>query len=289
MDRISPIYHPTRAKDYINVTNNLNPNDTIVWYDSENPDNIAFPSVFTYKKTNSWYSVLNLKLSKVVLNASSGNISSISPTLPSSQGTFNATLRKEGDNPPTMDLYFQGNILYDWDYDSDYPEDVGYGSCDVELTPDYFPSSGNMTVKYGFRDRFVNQYYEYKGDKVTITNNWNNQKKELGQANGVVSFSTPSENLLGVLIPKVYIYNWVASDYIPPSSKYEEIDESYTIRSNTNIRQEPYGGEIIDSIPAEAGDIPSCHFSLKTKDGAWYYADFILGYTSGWVSVDRIY
>ena len=127
LKQTSPIYHPSFAKNYINITNNLNPNDSYIWYDSESADNVVFPSVFTYKKKSSWNSSLNLRLNSVALNSASGSISNVTPALPSAEGKFNATLQLQGTSAPTMDLYFMGNIIKNninrypkVDYDVDY-------------------------------------------------------------------------------------------------------------------------------------------------------------------------
>ena len=226
MESTSPVYHPKEAKNYINLTNNLNPNDTYVWYDSDNPGNIMFPSIFTYKKTSSWSSGLNLRLNSVVLNSASGSISEISPVLPSAEGKFNATLKLQNSSAPTMDLYFTGNIIkknitYSVIQESSiyHPDSVSVTGLSYSLNPGDFPSN-NITVNwtgnnpsYSFNPAtFTTERgrwrYVYDGDFISFTTTWGQTITSENRSDSK-TITGPTSSMLESLenIPTIYC-NW---------------------------------------------------------------------------------
>lgn len=229
MESTSPIYHPSFAKNYINVTNNLNPDDTYVWYDSQNPGSIMFPSVFTYKKTSSWNGNLNLRLNSVSLNSASGSISNTNPTLPATEGSFNATLQLQNSSAPTMDLYFTGNIQKNsiqifprHDYDVPVPTTVYMPtpSFNFYSNTGVFPtnsvqvlwSRGSGSVSFSpstFHSNTTGGTYTYRytGDKISFTTNWNSDYRDsnLTAPSEPLSLNGPSVDVS--VIPTVYC-NW---------------------------------------------------------------------------------
>lgn len=236
MESTSPVYHPSFAKNYINVTNNLNPDDTYVWYDSQNPGSVMFPSVFTYKKTSSWNGNLNLRLNSVSLNSASGSINNTNPTLPAAEGSFNATLQLQNSSAPSMDLYFIGNIQKNsiqvfprYDYDVPTPTTVYMPTPSFSFYSNtgVFPtnsvqvlwSRGSGSVSFSpstFHSDATGRTYTYRyiGDKISFTTNWNAndyRDSNLTAPNEPLSLSGVSTDVS--VIPTVYC-NWeVIWDY----------------------------------------------------------------------------
>ena len=50
MNYFSPVWHPTLAKNYYTLYNNLNQDNNILYYDTTN-NFIEYPKIFTYKRT----------------------------------------------------------------------------------------------------------------------------------------------------------------------------------------------------------------------------------------------
>lgn len=323
MESTSPVYHPSFAKNYINVTNNLNPNDSYVWYDSQNPGNIMFPSIFTYKKTSSWNSNLNLRLNSVSLNSASGSISNTNPTLPAAEGSFNATLQLQNSSAPSMNLYFIGNIQKNsiqifprYDYDVPTPSVVympspnfnfysntgifpmskvkilwGRGSGNVSFSPSTFHSDetgGTYT-------------YRYTGDKISFTTNWNTEYNDsnIVSPSSPIEFNGPSVDV--TTIPTVYC-NWeVLWDY--PCTCHIDCSTFCNGHCNTDGGGGGYTewsgtfiyGYYIRTAPSDTADVVS--FSLTNynvtvtgESGDWYYCAFNTpsGTQYGWVFKDGI-
>ena len=228
MDSTEPIYHPSFAKNYLQVYNNLNQNGSYLWYDSENPENIAYPSDFTLKKTSSWNSTLNFRINSVVLNSNSSLNSHTA--FPTAEGKFNATLKKQNGAAPTINLYFMGNIaknninVYpEVDYTPGGPSSVTISNPYFNISPTTFPNTSNIIVSWGVSNTSVsfspstffsngNTYtYVYEGDSITFTNSWNNESrwsdKRSPSQSDYKSFSPPSDLDSLTQIPTVYC-NW---------------------------------------------------------------------------------
>lgn len=314
MDSTEPIYHPSFAKNYLQVYNNLNQNGSYLWYDSENPENIAYPSDFTLKKTSNWTSALNLRLNSVTLNSSSSLNSHTA--FPTAEGGFNATLKKQGSSAPTVDLYFRGNIaksninVYpEVDYTPGGPSSVTISNPYFNISPTIFPNTSNIIVSWGVSNTSVsfspstfssngNTYtYVYEGDSITFTNNWNNESrwsdKRSPSQSDYKSFSPPSDLDSLTQIPTVYC-NWQVNWGYICSSVCEHCDhcsnyggstyQSWDTRAN-------YGYMIFDSNGVYQGsteaDEPirvSGRNETQYYITKWYIEDGVQKEASGWVS-----
>lgn len=212
MNYFSPAWHPPEAKNYYNLYNDLNQTNDILYYDTTNAF-INYPKIFTYKRLNNAY---NFQLYKVVTNENSDD-PVYSSNLPSTEGTFtiNKIAPDNGYSSPSIDLYFTGIIQYEIYWDDDYPEGVGYTDYGATLTPDIFPSNSTISVHYVYTGRYVEEDYEYSGDKVVISCNWSTTKRTMYTANGTATLPAPTEALTvdKNIIPIVYIENWISSDY----------------------------------------------------------------------------
>ena len=303
MDSTEPIYHPSFAKNYLQVYNNLNQNGSYLWYDSENPENIAYPSDFTLKKTSSWNSTLNLRLNSVVLNSNSSLNSHTA--FPTAEGSFNATLRKQNGAAPTINLYFMGNIaknninVYpEVDYTPGGPSSVTISNPYFNLSPTTFPSTSNIIVSWGVSNTSVsfspstffsngNTYtYVYEGDSITFTNSWNNESrwsdKRSPSQSDYKSFSPPSDLDSLTQIPTVYC-NWQVNwGYICSSvcehcnhcsdyggSTYQPWTATHLQGYYGYVRSEPsFNATVLTIYPI------SEQVTVTSKSGDWYYIIF---------------
>ena len=268
MDRISPIYHPSDAKNYLQLSNNLAEDGSYIWYDSDNPDNIAYPSDFRLNKTSNYDDNLNLKLSSIVLNNKSTMNTTMS--LPAATGSFNATLVKQDTNsPPTIDLYFQGDIQVIIDCDSD----AGwvYGAVDCTLLPNTFPTSSNISGTYSLQDQHIPSGYVYMGDRVTITNSWSTSEIiQKYDRNGSFNFNThPSNNETN--IPTVYINAWCILEESGPTP--QPVTKIYKVVGVGPI-PEPGSGQISGLVMRnEPTKTSGWAGSLKDGDLVYYYGE----------------
>ena len=315
MDSTSPTYHPTFAKDYLQVYNNLNQNGTYIWYDTENPENISYPSDFTLKKTSNWTSALNLRLNSVTLNSSSSLNSHTA--FPTAEGGFNATLKKEGSSAPTVDLYFRGNIAKSnisvnarYDYDVPTPSIASMGTPHFEFNSGgEFGTNQNVVVSWGrvssnptfspatFTSGGSKYYYRYTGDKISFTTNWNNENKYSNIAapssSQYLTFTKPNIDSI-TNIPTVYC-NWeIIWDY-PCSCNtdcgcYSDCgcynDSGYiqwtaTYNSSYYIRTGPGTNYDVASFTIQSNTV-----TVVGESGDWYHCQFITttGTQYGWVN-----
>lgn len=265
MNYFSPTWHPPEAKNYYNLYNDLNQTNDILYYDTTNAF-INYPKIFTYKRLNNAY---NFQLYKVVTNENSDD-PIYSSNLPSTEGTFtiNKIAPDNGYSSPFIDLYFTGMIQYEIYWDDDYPEGVGYSDYGATLTPDIFPSNSTISVHYVYTGRYVEENYEYSGDKVVISCNWSTTKRTMYTANGTATLPAPTEALTVAknIIPIVYIENWISSDYNPPVTPYTPWygNVSGTGGDGLKVRDTP-GGNWIGSL--SEGD----RVHVIGEDSGWYH------------------
>lgn len=276
----------------------MNPNDTLVWYDSENPSNVAFPSNFTYKSIKNWTTDSKLKLSKVVLNTSSGDISSVSPSLPSSQGTFNATLQKEGNNPPTMDLYFQGEIITEeGNWDIDEHSYCGWNVSKISITFNSAVTNYNLNqsieITYNCEPGFDKGYIQSQF-YIRFTANWGKNASnnyiyiQSQNSHGTVTLPKPTTMIDNIdrIIPTITVsgrvYSQVDPSYVPEPEEVAYIEEYYRRgRATVGIYVRSGPGTEYDYV---ASIISGFEFEITAKatrydnGQVWYYAPYDGGY-----------
>lgn len=292
MNYFSPVWHPTLAKNYYTLYNNLNQDNNILYYDTTN-NFIEYPKIFTYKRTNSNY---GLKLSKVVTNnASSDPI--YNSSLPSTEGKFtiNKIVPDSGASAPTIDLYFQGNIRTqegNWDIDNH-----SYITWNISsISPSTFDASSEnyglnrtISIKYSVSYSF-DKGYEYSSYYIRFTINWGRNSSnnyvyiQTQNANGTVTLAKPS-TFINDVFPTITVsgrlYSKQSAGPGPEPEEYIEISRTGTILGNTVIREAPSAdAEVIASVAVDS----SAYFTLRTKNSNWYYSE----YDGGWVHSSRI-
>ena len=299
----TPSWHPSIAKNYFNLSNNVNQSNNIIYYDTTT-EFINYPKTFYYKRTNSTY---NFKLRNVTTNTSSGN-PTYSPSLPASEGNFviGTIVPDSGQTNPTIDLYFQGdiqkaNIIVSarYDYDVPSPNVVSMGTPNFSFASNTgtFGSGQNVKVTWGrnssnptfspssFRSGGSVYYYRYTGDKISFTTNWNSEYKSsnLVAPSTPLEFTGPNMNTFDN-IPTVYC-NWeVIWDY--PCScntdcsgygtcsgygggSYQPWTATHLSGYYGYIRSEPsFNATVVQIYPI------SEQVTVSSKNGDWYYVTF---------------
>lgn len=231
LERISPIYYPSEAKNHIIFSNNLFSDGTYANYDSYTT--VTLPTEFTYKKTSNYSNSYNFTLKDVKFSGNIGT-STWSPTYGSNVAEGKITLSKftakSDGTKPTIELYFDCNVIknnitftprFNGSGTSvDKPKSVTATGLSYSLSKKRFLSDSNITGSWetnsgtkkitfspaGFTFGNIYYKYQYEGDAVTISNNWNNVTKFSNESNGSFSF-TPSDIKTLNKIPRVYC-NW---------------------------------------------------------------------------------
>ena len=303
MEGTSPTYHPTAAKNYINVTNNFNKNDDKIWFDKENPENTQFPSIFYYKKTDNWTTDLNLKLNSIILNTESGSISDAT-ALPSSEGSFNATLKPGSNNTaPTMDLYFTGKIKFNLNennWDIDEHSNITISKANLSASPAAFDTSLanyslNKTITINFsKEMGFDTGYKESQFLIKFTANWGKDSQgnliSIGTtSNGDTSLTLPKpssfvENVIPTLTIFVKLYSMEDEGYVPDPSEVAYEEEYYKRGRTTSgvyLRKGPGTEyEYFSSLPSGTEFDIIAKATRYDNNQVWYvtYGDGVIGY-----------
>lgn len=200
----TPIWHPTEAKNYFTLYNNVNKTNQIIYYDSTNAF-INYPKTFYYERTNSDNNYL---LTKITTNTSSDNATFVANST-STKGSFNINkiVPNSGATEPSIDLYCVGNIKIIYTYDID---NHSYGDVYVNsINPSSFDYSSN---NYGLNKQLNVNYstyydfdsgYEYSSMWIRATINWGKD----GNGNLIYNGSANSSGTLTLAVPSSYVSN----------------------------------------------------------------------------------
>lgn len=323
MNYFTPTWHPTEAENYFKLYNDLNQNDDTILYDNNilyydsTTSFIETPKIFYYKRTkNDNY---DLQLNSVITNTDSDN-PIFSPTLPATEGNFiiNKIVSNSGSESPTIDLYCRGNIgknkinVYPKvDYDVPTPSSVNISNPQFKLDDAIFPTNSNVGVLWSVSDNTVsfnpsyfisngNTYtYQYEGDYISFTTNWNNEtKSSTFRAPTTPLYFSPPNNLDNLsAIPTVYCnwqVNWgyvctsysdvctsdgcssYGTGYIPWSGTY---NSGYYIRTGPG-----------SNYPIAQFTIQNYNVTVIDESGDWYECEFTTtqGTQTGWVNKNGI-
>lgn len=185
MGSFIPQWHPSLAKDYFSLYNNINKKDGILYYDTTNK-NISIPKTFYFNREDSTY---NLQVDKVITNSNSSD-ATISSNKTDGNFKINTLKPDKGQSLPTIDIYVSGNIRKGGiskkvkkDNEVTSPTSVSF-EASYNINPTRFSDGEIVGVNWGrglatfdppgFTDS-GNNYYEYleEGDYVVFKNNWN--------------------------------------------------------------------------------------------------------------------
>lgn len=309
----APVWHPTEAKNYFTLYNNVNRTNQIVYYDTTNAF-INYPKTFYYERTNSNNNYL---LTKITTNTNSDN-ATFGANSTSTKGNFNINkiAPNSGSSEPSIDLYCSGNInvkeYYYPTFGEGWPEElknVVYANregWDFTITNGYFPNSGNVNVAWSHSGSYYvgPDSYEWSGsiytfyiagDYISVTTNWNNSRISTQNSNG--SGTLPGCNAYEANnreIPEItckweLIIGFNRQDI--PEPEWDEVSTygSCTVKGGYRWRSEPSWSS--DWIAPFTSDVSATYSSIATRrdDGSkWYYCTASDGYTSGYVNQEGI-
>lgn len=199
-----PVWHPTEAKNYFTLYNNVNRTNQIVYYDTTNAF-INYPKTFYYERTNSNNNYL---LTKITTNTNSDN-ATFGANSTSTKGNFNINkiAPNSGSSEPSIDLYCCGDIQIIKTYDID---EHAYGDVYIDsINPSTFDYSIN---NYGLNKQLNINYstyydfdsgYEYSSMWIRATINWGKD----GNGNLIYNGSANSSGTLTLAVPSSYVSN----------------------------------------------------------------------------------